>query len=201
MIKYSIHQDPPRPDGKPTARHLRTVDLKPVDNDELAHAMHEVSPIFTAGTNIGALGLLARTLTELLAKGAAVTIEDLGTFQPRIEGDVEDVASRGGVRTRISNLRVGSVEFRPDPEFLEAINRQARFEHVLETRCTDIPDAELTAFLAAHFATHPRLLRSQLESHFHLSKRRSLTLLAHLVDAGRLRRKGTRGNMWYVMAE
>lgn len=201
MIKYNIHQDPPRKDGKPAARHLRTVDLVPVESQKLAHEMHKVNPIFTTGTSVGALGLLARTLAELLAKGAAVTIDDLGTFQPHVEGDVEEVASRGSARTRVNNLRVGSVEFRPDPVFLEAINHQARFEHVLETRRTDIPDAELAAFLAAHFSTHSRLLRSQLESHFHLSKRRSLTLLNQLVAAGRLHRKGMRGNMWYEMAE
>lgn len=163
--------------------------------------MHAVNPVFTAGTSIGALSLLARTLAELLAKGAAVTIDDLGTFQPHVEGDVEEVASRGSTRTRVNNLRVGSVEFRPDPAFLRAINRQARFEHVLETRRTDIPDAELSAFLTAHFSTHSRFLRSQLESHFRLSKRRSPDLLNQLVAAGRLHRKGTRGNMWYEMAE
>ena len=201
MIKFNIHQDPPRKDGKPAARHLRTVDLVPVENQELAREMHAVNPVFTAGTSIGALSLLARTLAELLAKGAAVTIDDLGTFQPHVEGDVEEVASRGSTRTRVNNLRVGSVEFRPDSAFLEAINRQARFEHILETRRTDIPDAELAAFLTAHFSTHSRLLRSQLESHFHLSKRRSLDLLNQLVAAGRLHRKGTRGNMWYEMAE
>lgn len=201
MIKYNIHQDPPRKDGKPAARHLRTVDLVPVESQKLAYEMHAVNPIFTAGTSVGALGLLARTLAELLAKGAAVTIDDLGTFQPHVEGDVEDVASHGSSRTRVNNLRVGSVEFRPDSAFLEAINRQARFEHVLETRRTDIPDAELSAFLTAHFSTPSRLLRSQFESHFRLSKRRSLTLLNQLVAAGRLHRKGTRGNMWYEMAE
>lgn len=198
-IKYNIHQDPPRKDGKPAARHLRTIYLTPIDIDELVHEMHKTDGIFSAGTNIGVLYLLARTMGELLGKGAAVQIKTLGTFLPRIEGDVEDIESRGTKHPRVKNLRVGSVEFRPDAEFLEAINHYARFEHVPETLKRTISDDELTAFLAAHFATHSRLLRHDLEGHFHISKRRALDLLNRLLADRRLLRKGRPGRQWYEL--
>ena len=197
MIKYNIHQDPPRKDGQPAARHLRTVGLKPVDSKTLSRAMHRRSGVYSEGCCIGVLIDMVDTLPELLAKGCAVHIDGLGTFSPRVEGEVVN-ATRG---TKVDNLRVGTVEFQPDEQLLCEVNRHARFEHVLETRRTKVPDAEVSAFLVEHFATHSRLLRHHLESHFHLSKRRALELLNRLVAAGRLHRKGQTGNMWYEMAE
>ena len=197
-IKYRIHQDPPRRDGQPAARHLRTLNLTSVNLDALADEMNKRDSVFSVGTIAGVLTLFVETMGGLLAKGAAVYVDDLGTFQPHIGGDVEESAMRGGgTRTRIKDLRVSGVDFRPDADLLHEINQHARFEHVLETRRTAVVADELTAFLAAHFATHPRLLRHHLEDHFYLSKRRALSLLDRLVAEGRLKRKGQSGNVWY----
>ena len=195
-IKYNIHQDPPRKDGQPAACHLRTVNLTVVDNYSLTRAIRQRCNAYSEGSCIGILIDMADTMPELLAKGRAVHIEGLGTFAPHVEGDVEATA-RG---TRVSNLHVGGIDFHPDDQLLLAVNRQARFEHVLETR-RDLPtDAELDIFLDEHFATHTTLRRHQLESHFLLSKRRTLHLLEHLVAIHRLRPQGTRHTLHYVRA-
>ena len=166
-IKYNIHQDPPRKDAQPSARHLRTVDLKTVDADQFADAMHRHTPLYSKGTCLGLLLDMADTLPEVLASGCAVHIDGLGTFAPRVEGDVTGT----GGNLRAKNVKVGSVEFRPDEELLRAVNRHARFEHVLETRRSQPTDEEVDSFLADYFATHVTLRRHQLESHFLISKR------------------------------
>ena len=147
-LKYNIHQDPPRKDGQPAAKHLRTVDLKTVDNRALTQAMRRRGNAYSAGSCLGILIDLADTMPELLAKGFAVHLEGIGTFSPQVEGDVEETA-RG---SRATNLRVGAVVFHPDAELLSEVNRRARFEHVLETRRSLPSDAEVAAFLDEHFA-------------------------------------------------
>lgn len=193
-IKYNIHQDPPRKDAQPSARHLRTVDLKTVEADQFTDAMHRHTPLYSKGTCLGLLLDMADTLPEVLASGCAVHIDGLGTFAPRVEGDVTGT----GGNLRAKNVKVGSVEFRPDEELLRAVNRHARFEHVLETRRSQPTDEEVDSFLADYFATHVTLRRHQLESHFLISKRRALALLDHLVATHRLQPQGTRHTLRYV---
>lgn len=195
-IKYNIHQDPPRKDGQPVAKHLRTVDLKTVDNHALTQAMRRRCNAYSAGSCLGILIDMADTIPELLAKGFAVHLEGIGTFAPQVEGDVEETA-RG---CRVNNPHVGTVVFHPDEELLSEVNRLARFEHVLETRRSQPSDAEVDTFLDEHFATHTTLRRHQLESHFRLSKRLALRLLEHLVATHRLLPQGPRHTLHYVRA-
>ena len=67
-IKYNIHQDPPRKDAQPSARHLRTVDLKTVEADQFTDAMHRHTPLYSKGTCLGLLLDMADTLPEVFRR-------------------------------------------------------------------------------------------------------------------------------------
>lgn len=183
-VKYTVHQDPPRQDGQPAGLHVRAHELEGVNTAQLvADVGRREGQLYSAGTISGVLTDLSDWLAEYLAGGHAVTLTGIGTFTPHVEGEVAD-DERG---RSVGQLRVGSVHFAPSAELLESVNRLTSFERVAATRTAEITDAELDAFLASHFAAHPRLQRHHVERHFNLSKRRALALVGRLVASGRLR--------------
>jgi hypothetical protein len=192
-IHYITHSDPPRADGKRTSQHLRPTKLQSVDLMALVDEMHTEEPIFTRGTSTGVLYALARTLPKLLAQGAAVYIEGLGTFTPQLEGDISGDDAR--------EVRVSGVDFRADDECLKLINSRAAFVHVLEKRSSQPTNAEVDAFLDEHFARHSTLQRHELQEHFNLSKRNALRLMELLVATKRLMPKGEEHVRRYVRGE
>ena len=177
VIQYSIHQNPPRQNGGPAGCHLRVHRRGDIDTAGLSCEVgSRENQLFSEGVILGVLTDLADWLAEYLAGGYAVTLNGIGTFTPHVDGNEDG-----------SGLCVGDIVFTPSDALLARINAQTRFERVAATRRTAVTDAEVTAFLDVHFASHQRLQRHHVEQHFHLSKRRALSLITRLVNDGRLR--------------
>lgn len=138
---------------------------------------------FSEGVIVGVLTDLATWMGDALAEGHAVTLNGIGTFEPRVEGKVEEKTSG----LTVSGLKVGNVVFKPSAELMEGINDKVCFERELPLRSAEISDAEVEAFLNEHFAGHDQLQRHHLEEHFRLSKRHALDLIQRLVANGSLR--------------
>ena len=184
-IKYSIHQNPPREDVQAGGHHIRVSKLSALNTLELAaKATTYNNHPFSEGVIAGVLTDLATWLGDALAEGHAVTLNGIGTFEPRVDGKVEDRASG----LTVSGLKVGNVVFKPSAELLEDINDKVHFERELPLRSGKVSDAEVDEFLDEHFAGHDQLQRHHLEERFRLSKRHALDLIQRLVTKGSLRR-------------
>ncbi len=182
-ILYSIHQNPPRPDGQDGGYHLRVQHLHDMDTSDLADEAVRNNSVFKKGAIEGVLTDLSAWLADALAGGRAVTLNGIGTFTPHVEGRVE----AGPEGLKAEGLRIGDVVFTPSAQLLERINKRTHFKRQLPVRRTEVTDAEADMFLDAHFATHALLQRHHVEQYFSLSKRRSLALISRLVGDGRLR--------------
>lgn len=196
-IKYSIYQDPPRRDGKTPARHIQVKGLEHMDSAELAKFMAD--DVYGRSVCAGVLSLLSSKLPKLLADGCAVHIDGIGTFAPKVGGEVREQKRGGTVRVHAQQLRVTDIDFQPDAELLCEVNSCAKFDHQLERRATAVSEEELRRFLARHFSEHDELRRSDLVEAFNISKDRAHAYLVQLVADGTLRCIGSHSTSRYVM--
>ncbi len=196
-IQYSIYQDPPRRDGKKTARHIQVKGHDHINSEELAKKMGD--DVYGRSVCIGVLSLLSSKLPELLADGCAVHINGVGTFTPKVSGDIHETRRNGSTRVQARALRVTGIDFQPDGQLLAEINQRARFEHLPERRMTEVTEEELRAFLARHFSAHDELRRSDLVEAFNISKDRAHAILHQWVEDGTLIHQGSRGASHYKL--
>lgn len=197
-IQYSIYQNPPRRDGKEPNRHIQVKNLAPTNSYAVAEWMHKTNGIYSVGTNIGTLTLLEQTFQELLAEGHCIHLDGIGTFTPKVEGNIVTQNARGEVCITAKELRVSGIDFRPDTTLLDQINRHAKFERCPETRVAAVDEQELHDAIDQHLSTHDALTRADLCSMFGISKDRARTYLNILVADGFLRKEGVRASTKYV---
>ena len=197
-IKYSIYQNPPRPDGQEPARHVQVKNLTPADNYAVAKRMTKLNKLYSEGTNIGALVMLREALEELVAEGCSIQLDGIGTFTPKVSADIEMRNDRRGkFRLHTRNMQVSGIDFQPSEKLLRGINCKVKFEWVAGVRTTAVSDEELRDFLDRHFAEHDTLTRADIVEGLGISKDRARTYLNKLVAAGTLLREGVRATTCY----
>lgn len=195
--KYIIKTNPPasREEGseQPLGYHIRLKPSPTVTHRQLVQVMHKLEPVLSRGVIYSAIDAFARALKELLADGHSVHVDEIGTFQPRLSGTV--ARERRGLVAR--DVRISGVQFTPAPELLVQLMRStptpSRTSYPLPS------DAKVSAFLDEHFATHNRLTRKNVITHFHITKDQALRLLRRQVANGRLRLCGSRATAYYVL--
>lgn len=186
MIKYTLHPSPrdnrddaqvhyhPRIDAHNDVAHLKQLEhVMTSHNSPLARYSHP------------ALIDISDAMIELFSYGKSVCLPEIGTFTPQLSGDIT-LDSSG--KPRAKNVRISSITFRPDRDFLKAASQ---LDTTLSDRIhLDIPDPEvLERNLAEHFAHHATLSRHQLIYDIYagiITTYRANKILASLVAAGRL---------------
>ena len=197
-IQYSIYQNPPRRDGKEPDRHIQVKNLTPANSYAVAEWMHKDNGIYSVGNNVGTLTLLEQAFQELLAEGHSIHLDGIGTFTPKVEGEIIKQTTRGKVCITAKELLVSGIDFRPDATLLDRINRHAKFERCPETRVAAVGEQELRDAIDQHLATHEALTRADLCNKFGISKDRARAYLSILVADGYLRKEGFRASTRYV---
>lgn len=194
--KYIIKTNPPasreEDSEQPLGHHIRLKPSPTITHSQLVQEMHKQEPVLSRGVIFSAVSAFARTLGELLANGHSVHVDEIGTFQPRLSGTV--TRERRGLVAH--DVHISGVQFRSDPEFLLQL-RQSTPTPSRTSRPLP-PDAEVARFLTQHFATHDRLTRKDVITHFHITKDQALRLLRQQVTLGRLRLCGSRATAYYV---
>ena len=193
---YIIKENPPasRGDGSEESLgyHVRLKPSPTVSQEQLVRVMHKLEPVLSRGVIISAIGTLARALSELLADGHTVNVEEIGTFQPRLSGTVK--RERRGLVAR--EVHISGVQFTPDPELLLQLRTSSSSPSASSRPLPS--DATVEAFLVEHFTAHDRLTRKDVITHFHVTKDQALRLLRRLVAQGHLRLCGSRATAYYV---
>ena len=195
-IKFFICQDPPRRDGKPSARHLQVKNLTPASNDDVAERIQSFNNALSIGSSTAVLIELRRALAELLSEGCSVRLDGIGTLTPKVGGRIGK-AKEGGLRSRVTRPQVVGLDFQLDANFLSAINRRAKFEHIQEPR-VGVDDDELRNAVDNYLADHDAITTGEFSEYLHISKDRTRAYLNKLIADGMLRKEGVRAMTRYV---
>ena len=195
-IKIFICQDPPRRDGKPSARHLQVKDLTPTDNYAVAKEIEKLNHLYSIGTGVAMLAELKRAFAGVVADGHSITLDGIGTFTPKVTGTIK--AGTAGKRSRVDAPQVTDIDFQAAPTLLHDINRHAKFDHILEPRST-VSDKELRDTLATHFATNTSITTGTLSQLLNISRDLARKYLNNLTSDGILRPEGVRATKRYVL--
>lgn len=196
---YMIATNPPgsRNEGSDEAlgHHVRLMPSATITGRQLVEKMRQMEPVLSRGVCHSALDALARALEDLLADGHPINIPGIGSFQPRLTGDVV----RGARGLAAQHVRIGSVQFTADAELLMGANRgqgklRRRGSSALPT------EEQVSLFLNEHFATHATLTRKVVIKHFGITKYQALMLLQNLIDKHVIVRRGSRATAHYEKA-
>ena len=197
-IKIFICQDPPRRDGKPAARHLQVKDLTPTDSYAIATEIEKLNHLYSVGTSVAVLTELKRIFAELLADGHSITLDGIGTFTPKVTGQIK--AEAVGKHSRVDVPQVNGIDFQPAPTLLHDINRHAKFDHIIEPR-SSVSDQELRDTIATYLTTNTSITTGTLSHLLNISRDLARKYLNILVADGTLRPEGVRATKRYVLVK
>ena len=196
---YMIATNPPssRNDGSDEAlgHHVRLLPSSTITGRLLVEKMRQLEPVLSRGVCHSALDALARALEDLLADGHPINIPGIGSFQPRLTGDVV----RGARGLTAQHVRISNVQFTADAELLLGANRgqgklRRRGSSALPT------EEQVSLFLDEHFATHATLTRKVVIKHFGITKYQALMLLQNIINKHVIVRRGSRATAHYEKA-
>ena len=107
------------------------------ENDKVVKYIHEYSPAFSEGVIRGVLDALAHTMKSVLPMGHSMKIDGLGVFSlvlgfdeslPSEQQQAQGGAGEGEPRNRYRHVCIKGINFKPDPELIRRMNRNAEFE-------------------------------------------------------------------------
>lgn len=122
----------------------------------------------TANRNVAELVLMSLPdiIGAYLTEGHTVKVDGLGTFSLSLElGDKPDGQTSDGSEDGYRHVRVKGINFRPDKEFLQLVQKNAEFErgesHVVRVSKSQFSPAERLARLQDYLDNHPYIRLSQ----------------------------------------
>ena len=137
-----------------------------IGNEKLVEEFKNYGMV-SGGMVSGVLNTLPDILRRYLTEGHTVKVDGLGTFSLSLEFDDDKPTeiTKDGEEESYRHVRVRSINFRPDTNFLKQIKRDAQFERVeSKVRCMDKPKysmAERLQRLQDYLANHPSITLTQ----------------------------------------
>ena len=107
------------------------------DYKSVLEKMHSYAGSFSEGTIMGVLDALVTTMESWMPEGHSLKIDGLGVFSlvlgfdeslPSEQQQAQDGAGEGEPRNRYRHVCIKGINFKPDPELIRRMNRNAEFE-------------------------------------------------------------------------
>ncbi len=107
------------------------------DYKSVLEKMHSYAGSFSEGTIMGVLDALVTTMESWMPEGHSLKIDGLGVFSlvlgfdeslPSEQQQAQDGDGEGEPRNRYRHVCIKGINFKPDPELIRRMNRNAEFE-------------------------------------------------------------------------
>ena len=165
MLKYVLQEMPDMHDGQ------KKIYPKLIAAGQIGSAkiLNKYQLTGTANRNVAELVLksLPDIIGVYLTEGHTVKVDGLGTFSLSLEfgDDKPDGQTSDGSEDGYRHVRVKGINFRPDKDFLQLVQKNAEFErgesHVVRVSKSQFSPAERLARLQDYLDTHPYIRLSQ----------------------------------------
>ena len=128
MLKYVLQELPQMQDGQKSV-YPKLLVYNQIGNEKIVDAFQKFAQM-QPGPVTGVLRALPEILQRYLTEGHTVKIDGLGTFSLSLEFDDEKPAeiTGKGEETGYRHVRVKSINFNPDREFLHSVQAEAEME-------------------------------------------------------------------------
>ena len=164
MLKYVLQEMPDMHEGQKKI-FPKLIAAGQIGNEKIVNRYQSTG---TANRNVAELVLksLPDIIGAYLTEGHTVKVDGLGTFSLSLElGDKPDGQTSDGSEDGYRHVRVKGINFRPDKEFLQLVQKNAEFErgesHVVRVSKSQFSPAERLARLQDYLDNHPYIRLSQ----------------------------------------
>jgi len=131
MVKY-VKQEMPDLRGTGEKQMFYRLKLyRNMGNEEFIAWMHENCAQINRGQLKSAIEAISASLASLMSFGYSVTLDDIGTFRPRIglvKGKAEEELEGNGTKRNAQSLQVNGVYFKPSKRLVRATEMRCNLE-------------------------------------------------------------------------
>ncbi len=129
MIKYEL-RELNFSKGKKRKIYPKAKVYNMLDNARMAEMIKEYSHAFTTSVIDGVLGTLPQALTSALSEGHTIKVNGLGVFSLSLDFDDDKPNELTDNKKDMSyrNIRIKTVNFKPDKAFMERLRKATKFE-------------------------------------------------------------------------
>lgn len=190
-ISYDIYTIPDPQDADKQLSHVRMVSNGFTEAKDLEKLICKRCTV-TSTDIVAVLDALSHAMQDEFLQGRRVHLQGIGYFQPIIqampETDKEEMQ-----KVRAPQLKVKSIAFRPEKEWMESINKEASFRPPKHADHSKVQtEISITELLTNYFADHDELDRNKFQELCNQTRSTAMRWIRKLIADGKLENIGNR---------
>lgn len=190
-ISYDIYTIPDPQDADKQLSHVRMVSNGFTEAKDLEKLICKRCTV-TSTDIVAVLDALSHAMQDEFLQGRRVHLQGIGYFHPTIQA-VPETNPEEIQKVRAPQLKVKSIAFRPEKEWMESINEEASFRPPRHANHSEAQtEISIMGLLTDYFASHEELDRKKFEELCNQTRSTAMRWIRKLIADGKLENIGNR---------